>query len=251
MKLFFMKGINQKDYINFFIVNSNMGILDMPWYDRPGNRLIKEGAESLSDSELLEIILGKTKEESVVTLANRLLKKYNLNKLEELGFQELKKECRNDTAAALKILSFIELSKRYSILKKGGYNKKPITSAKNVYNMLSDKVKNYKKEVLFTVLLNTNREVINVKKISIGILNSTLVHPREVFKEAIKESSDSIILVHNHPNGNSTPSQPDIEITKILIESGKLLFIPVLDHIIIGKDGYYSFAERGKLHFEK
>ena len=166
MKLFFMKMIKQKDYINFFIVNSNMGILDMPWYDRPGNRLIKEGAESLSDSELLEIILGKTKEESVVTLANRLLKKYNLNKLEELGFQELKKECRNDTAAALKILSFIELSKRYSILKKGGYNKKPITSAKNVYNMLSDKVKNYKKEVLFTVLLNTNREVINVKKIS-------------------------------------------------------------------------------------
>jgi len=87
-----MKMIKQKDYINFFIVNSNMGILDMPWYDRPGNRLIKEGAESLSDSELLEIILGKTKEESVVTLANRLLKKYNLNKLEELGFQELKKE---------------------------------------------------------------------------------------------------------------------------------------------------------------
>lgn len=221
----------------------------MPWYDRPGNRMIKDGAENLTDSELLEIILGKTKEESVVNLANRLLKKYNLNKLEELSFQELKKECRNDTAAALKILSFIELSKRYNTLKKGGYSKKPITSARDIYNMLSDKVKSYKKEVLFAVLLNTNREVIAIKKISIGILNSTLVHPREVFQEAIKESADSIILVHIHPNGNSNPSQPDVEVTKILIESGKLLFMPILDHVIIGKDSYYSFAERRKLRF--
>ncbi len=218
----------------------------MPWYDRPGSRLIKEGAENLSDSELLEIILGKTKEESVITLANRLLKKYNLNKLEELSFQELKKECRNDTAAALKILSFIELSKRYNTLKMGGYNKKPITSARDIYNMLSDKVKDYKKEVLFAVLLNTNREVITVKKISIGILNSTLVHPREIFKEAIKESSDSIILVHNHPRGNSTPSQQDIEVTKILMKAGEGLDIPVLDHVIIGRDSYYSFKEKGK-----
>ena len=78
-------------------------------------------------------------------------------------------------------------------------------------------------------------------------MNSTLVHPREVFKEAIKESSDSIILVHNHPRGNSAPSQPDIEATNILIESGRTLSIPVLDHIIIGRGDYYSFAEKGKL----
>lgn len=224
-----------------------MGILNMPWYDRPGNRLIKDGAENLTDSELLEIILGKTKNESVVNLANRLLKKYNLNKIEELSFFELKKECKDDTAAALKILSLVELSKRYSILRKGGYNKKQIISARDIYDMLSDKVKNYKKEVLFAVLLDTNRNVIAVKKISVGILNSTLVHPREVFKEAIKESADSIILVHNHPRGNSIPSQPDIEATKILIDSGNLLSIPVLDHVIIGKNSYYSFAEKGKL----
>lgn len=224
-----------------------MGILNMPWYDRPGNRLIKDGAENLTDSELLEIILGKIKKESVVSLANRLLKKYNLNKLEDLSFFELKKECKEDTAAALKILSLVELSKRYNILKKGGYNKKPITSARDIYNMLSDKVRDYKKEVLFAVLLNTNREVINVKKISIGILNSTLVHPREVFQEAIKESADSIILVHNHPRGNSVPSQPDIEATKILVDSGNLLSMPILDHVIIGKNSYYSFAEKKKL----
>ena len=221
----------------------------MPWYERPGNRLIKDGAENLSDSELLEIILGKTKNESVVKLANRLLKKYNLNRLEELSFQELKEECKNDTAAALKILSFIELSKRHNKLIKGGYNKKPITLARDVYSMFSDKVKNYKKEILFAVLLNTCREVISVKKISVGILNSTLVHPREVFKEAIKESADSIILVHNHPGGKSNPSQADVEATKILIESGKMLSLPVLDHIIIGQDGFYSFKEKGKLEF--
>ncbi len=224
-----------------------MGILNMPWYDRPGNRLIKEGAENLTDTELLEIILGKTRKESVINLSNRLLKKYNLNKLEDLSFQELKKECRNDTAVALKILSFVELSKRYNILRKGGYNKKPITSARDIYNMLSDKVRDYKKEVLFAVLLDTSRRVIAVKKISVGILNSTLVHPREVFLEAVKESADSIILVHNHPRGNSSPSQPDIDATKILIDSGKLLSMPVLDHVIIGRNDYYSFSERKRL----
>ena len=113
--------------------------------------------------------------------------------------------------------------------------------------MLSDKVRDYKKEVLFAVLLNTHREVIGVKKISIGILNSTLVHPREVFQEAIKESADSIILVHNHPRGNSAPSQPDMEATRILVESGNLLSMPVLDHIIIGRNSYYSFKEKNKL----
>lgn len=216
----------------------------MPWYDRPGNRLIREGAEKLSDSELLEILLGKTKNGSIVNLANKLLKKYNFNRLEELGFEGLKKECNNDRIVALKILSFIELNKRCNKLVKGGYNKKAIISARQINDMLSDKVKNYKKEVLFTVLLDTKREVICIKEISVGTLNTTLVHPREVFKEAIKDSADSIILVHNHPNGNSNPSQPDIEVTKILKDSGRLLSIPVLDHVIIGKDSYYSFTER-------
>ena len=91
--------------INDFSISFSMGILNMPWYDRPGNRLIKEGAENLTDSELLEIILGKTRKESVINLSNRLLKKYNLNKLEDLSFQELKKECRDDTTTALKILN--------------------------------------------------------------------------------------------------------------------------------------------------
>ncbi len=175
------------------------------------------------------------------------MKKYNLNKLEDRGFEELKKECSDDKVAALKIISLIELSKRYSTLKKGGYNKKPITSARDIYNILSDKVNSYKKEVLFAILLDSKREVISIKKISVGILNSTLVHPREVFKEAVKESADSIILVHNHPNGNSMPSQPDLEVTNILIESGRLLSIQVLDHVIIGSNGYYSFAENKKL----
>ena len=134
-------------------------------------------------------------------------------------------------------------------MKKGGYSRKPIASARDVYNILSEKVKSYKKEVLFSVQLNTHKEVVSIKIISIGILNSTLVHPREVFQEAIKESADSIILVHNHPRGNSTPSQQDIEVTKILVESGKLLSIPVLDHVIIGREGYYSFEERGKFPF--
>ena len=115
-----------------------MNIKEKPWYDRPGFRLTREGVGNLSNSELLSIILGKGKKESVIELSNRLLNKYNLHKLEDLGFEELAKECNNDKISAMRILSFIELSKRYNKLVKGGFNKKPINSAKDVYDMLVD-----------------------------------------------------------------------------------------------------------------
>ena len=118
-----------------------MKIKDIPWYDRPGFRLTREGVEKLSNPDLLSILLGKGNKESVFELSNRLLSKYNLNKLEDLGLEELKKECKGDVVPALKILSFIELSKRYSKLVKGGYNKKPIHSAKDVYDMLVDEMR--------------------------------------------------------------------------------------------------------------
>ena len=133
-----------------------MKIKDIPWYDRPGARLSREGVGKLSNSDLLSVLLGKGKRESVFELSIRLLKKYNLNKLEDLGLNELKKECKGDIVPALKILSFIELSKRYNKLVKGGFNKKPINSAKDVYDMFVDEMRSYKKEVLKVVLLDTN-----------------------------------------------------------------------------------------------
>ena len=231
-----------------------MKIKDIPWYDRPGFRLTREGAEKLSNPELLSILFwANDKEDNVLELSNKILKKYNLNKIDEVGYNELvnlvcdnKKAEYKDFVKVMKLLSLIELSKRYGKLVKGGYNKKPINSAKDVYDMLVDEMINYKKEVLKVILLDTKNVPISVKDVSVGTLNSSLAHPREIFKEAIKESAYSIILVHNHPSGNCEPSNEDLEITKVLMKAGEHLGIKVLDHVIIGKDKYWNYKENNK-----
>src|SRR3989344_7255771 len=131
-----------------------MGILDLPWYDRPGERLSHKGVKALSSSDLLAILLGKGKNESVMSLSNRLLSKYDFDNLEGLSLEELTVECKGDKVSALKILSLIEISKRYHKKLVGGYDKKIITSAKDVYNMFSDEMRNLKQEVLKIVLLD-------------------------------------------------------------------------------------------------
>lgn len=221
-----------------------MRIKDIPWYDRPGARLTREGVSKLTNAELLSVLLGKTKKEGVLELSNRLLIKYNLNKLEDLGIEGLKKEGGGDSIAALRILSFIELSKRYSKLMKGGYNNKVINSAKDVYNMFVDEMSSYKKEVLKIVLLDIKNKVIKVSDVSTGTLSSSIVHPREIFKEAIKESAYSVMLVHNHPSGNPEPSKDDIEMTKVIINAGKILNILVLDHVIIGNNKFWNWLDQ-------
>ncbi len=221
-----------------------MKIKEIPWFNRPGFKLTRNGVSSLDSAELLSIIFGIGNEkESALELSNRLLKKYNLNKLEYLGLDELKKECNNDITKALKILSLIELSKRYNKLMKGGYNSKIISNAKDVYDMFVDEMRSYRKEVLKIVLLDTKNKVIKVNEVSVGTLNNSLIHPREVFKEAIKESAYSVMLVHNHPSGNPEPSKEDIEMTKKIINAGKLLGILVLDHVIIGNDRYWNWLD--------
>jgi DNA repair protein RadC len=220
-------------------------IKDIPNFNRPGSKLIKNGVGSLDTAELLSIIFGVgSKGESAIELSNRLLKDYNLHKFEELGFKELTKECKGDFVKAMKLLSIVELSKRYNKLVKGGFNKKPINSAKDIYNMFVDEMRNYKKEVLKVVLLDTKNVPISIKEVSVGTLNSSLIHPREVFKDAIKESANSIILVHNHPSGNCEPSNEDIEVTKKIIEVGKLVEIPVIDHIIIGDKKFWNWLDQ-------
>ncbi len=221
-----------------------MRIKDLPWFNRPGFKLTRNGVSSLDNAELLAIIFGVgSKGESALELSNRLLKKYNLNKLEELSVKDLAKECNWNYNKALQILSLIELSKRYNKLISGGYKYKIITKAEDVYNMFKDELRNYKKEVLKAVLLDTKNKVISVKEISVGTLNSSLIHPREVFKEAIKESAYSIILVHNHPSGDPKPSDDDIKVTKQMIQAGKNLDIPLVDHIIIGKNKFWNWLD--------
>ncbi|MFH1591961.1 MAG: DNA repair protein RadC [Candidatus Woesearchaeota archaeon] len=226
-----------------------MKIKDIPWFNRPGFKLTRKGVNTLDDAELLSIIFGRGgKGESAIELSNRLLKKYNFNKLEELSVKDLAKECKWDFNKANQILSLIEICKRYNKLVNGGYDNKikhkSIKTAKDVFNIFSDKFRNHKKEVLNLILLDSKNKIISVKEeISIGILNSSLIHPREIFREAIKEGANSVILIHNHPSGDPQPSQKDKEITEKLSEAGKLLGVNLLDHVIIGKESHWSFKE--------
>src|SRR3989344_4587549 len=138
-----------------------MNISDIPWYDRPYQRLIKYGAGSLTDAELLMVILGNVKSGNVLEFTNRLLKKYNFHKLYDFGFESLKKECYGDEYAALRILSLIQICKRYNRLVKGGYNKKPISCAKDVFDLFVDRVSGYKEEHLYCVLLDVKNVIID------------------------------------------------------------------------------------------
>ena len=219
-----------------------MKIKELPKFNRPSSKLIKNGASSLDTAELLAIIFGVgSKGESALELSNRLLNKYNLHKFEDLGFKELIEECGDDVGKALRISSLIELSKRYNKLTNNGY-KRSITSAKDVFDLLVDKYGKKKKEYFICLYLDTKNKIIKEEVISIGTLNASLVHPREIFKTAIKESANSIILVHNHPSGDSMPSKQDIEITNDLKKVGEMIGILVKDHIIIAGKKYTSLV---------
>lgn len=219
-----------------------MKLKDIPWYNRPGVRLKNKGVSHLSDAELLAIVLGRgNTEENAIDLSNRVLKRYNFDKLGDLSFLELEKECKNQVKA-MKIIAMYEIFKRTNRLSKKGFSKK-IRNAEDVFHYYVDELKDKKKEYFYALFLDTKNKVIAEEEISVGILDASLIHPREVFKSAIKASSNSIILVHNHPSGDCTPSKEDKNVTKILENAGDLLGIRVLDHIIVGRDQYYSFRE--------
>ena len=219
-----------------------MKIKDIPWFNRPGFKLTRNGVSSLDDAELLSIIFGiGSKGESALELSNKLLKKYNFNKLENLSIKELAKECKSYNKA-LQLISLIELSKRYNKLVSNGFAFS-IRSSKDVYNIFNNELSNLKKEKVIGLYLDTKNKIIKKEDLSLGILDGSLIHPRELFKEAIKESAKSVILVHNHPSGDSNPSEDDVRLTKNLIEAGNLIGINFLDHVIIGKKNFYSFKE--------
>jgi DNA repair protein RadC len=234
-----------------------MKIKDLPWYDRPDFKLTKKGVQALSDSELLSIIFwsNNKEDEYALSISNRILKEYNLHKLEDAGFNEIlnivklnkfKKAEYSDFKKVRKLLSLIELSKRYNKLKNKGYKYK-ISSAKDVYDYFVDEYSSKKKEYFICLYLDTKNNIIKDEEISVGTLNSSLVHPREVFVGAIRERANSIILVHNHPSGDCEPSIEDEEITEKLIEAGELLGVRLLDHVIVGNDMYFSFKDEKKI----
>lgn len=226
--------------------NNNYTIKNIPENERPREKLIKYGAHTLTNSELLAIILrvGSTKD-TAVTLAQKILSTNNkgLKNIAEANIMELKKFHGVSDAKAAQILAVTELSKRISALQ--AEERIKITSPQDVSMLLMEEMRYLKKEYFKIILLDTKNKIIEVVNISVGNLNSSIVHPREVFIEAIKRSSASMILVHNHPSGEVKPSKEDINITKRLTESGKIIGIEILDHIVIGDGVYTSFKEQG------
>lgn len=218
-----------------------MRILDIPKEDRPRERLLSFGASSLSNAELLALILGNgTKNMNVIDLSNSLLSEFGLEGFSSCSLNELKKIKGVGPAKASQILALVEFNKRFS---RSSTPKTRFSDAKEVFKFLSPKMCDLDKEHFFVLLLDSKNRLIHDCAVSVGILNSVLVHPREVFKVAIKESANSIIIAHNHPSGDPTPSEEDLKITEQLFNAGKTLNIPLLDHVIIGKEGYWSWNE--------
>lgn len=216
-----------------------MIIKELSFDNRPRERLVNNGVENLSDYELLSIILQSgTKGENVINLSQKILSKYNLDKLSNCSLKELQAIKGIGIAKACQIISAFELSKRGINSK---IKNKQIKSAKDVFEYCKLKMSNLDRERFVVLFLDTKNKIIKEEIVSIGTLNSSLIHPREVFKNAIKNSANSVIFVHNHPSGDPTPSDEDKEITKQLFDIGNMLEIKVLDHVIIGKDDYYSF----------
>ena len=216
-----------------------MKIHDLPEQNRPRERFLKHGPETLSDSELFAIILRTgTINENVIDMSNRLIKEHGLDKLFDCSLKELQKIKGIGPSKAMQILAMAELGKRHSQAKKPI---KKITQAKDVFDLFHDRLKDEKHEHFYLLTLNNQNNIIREYLVTKGILDSAIIHPREIFKEAIRNSASKIILVHNHPSGNPKPSQEDIEITKRLIEAGKLIDIKVLDHVIIGNGSWWSW----------
>ena len=211
--------------------------------NRPRERLFCLGASALSDAELLAIIL-KTghRSENVIDMSNRLISKYGIDKLSSCSLNEIKKIKGIGPAKACQIMSVFELGKRHAFSKR---NKIPVKNAKDVFDYARNKMSRLDREQFAILHLDTKNNITKYDVVSVGILNASIIHPREIFKPAIKESSNSIILLHNHPSGDPAPSVEDEEITERLHKAGELLNIPVLDHVIIGAERYYSFKEEG------
>lgn len=225
----------------------NVKIKEIPIDERPRERLIQKGVESLNNEELLAIILKTgTKDISVKMLASSILKQVdNITDLKEITLEKLKTIKGIKEAKACELLASIELGKRLQ-QKYHQVEEIKILNANNIYEYykkLSDK----KQEYFYCVYLDTKNKIIKDKLLFVGTINESLVHPREIFKEAYLLSASSIICVHNHPSGNVSPSKNDIMITKQLQNVGNLLGIRILDHIIIGKNEFYSFTEQGNI----
>ncbi len=237
------KQIKKVSEVSFY----HSKITDWPKEERPREKLIKYGPASLSETELIAILLrtgaGKI---TAVDLAKTLLKEFrNLNHLSSRSLKELEEYKGLGVVKSVTLLAAFELGRRYDAAKVESRDK--ISSPDDVVKKYQSRFRDLKQEMFQVLLLDSANHLLDEKIITVGTLNSSLVHPREVFKPAILEPAASIILLHNHPSGNPEPSQDDVQITRQIVEAGKILSIPVHDHIILAIDKYCSFVEKGLL----
>lgn len=220
-------------------------IKDLPADDRPREKLTLRGPQSLTDAELVAILLRTgTKGKSVVTVAQEMItKEGNLARLAARSLSDLRKNAGVGKDKAATLLAAFEISRRILSQEKWLSNKR-VTSPEDVANIFIPLFRDEVKERFLVVCLNSANKIIAYDTISVGNLNSSVVHPREIFKTALEQNAASIILLHNHPSGNPDPSNEDIAITKKLVESGKIMDIPVYDHIILAGNNYTSFVEK-------
>lgn len=223
-------------------------IKDMPKNMRPREKLLAQGEHSLNEHELLAIILGQgTRDTSALELANQLLSTYKgLRHLQEASLEELKQAKGIGPAKAASIKAAFEIGRRVATNSETKFLIKCPEDVKEYVNqVLLKEMRDYDREHFLVLYLDRKGGVIAKENVSVGGLHSSIAHPREVFKTAVKRSAASIILAHNHPSGDPAPSREDIDITRRLIEAGSIMGIEIIDHVIIGENTYCSFKEKG------
>jgi DNA repair protein RadC len=224
---------------------SSFTVRDLPRQERPRERLQNFGPEALSAQELLALVIGRgIPKKSVMNIAQELLAKFgNVKAIGQATIEELSQIKGIGLAKAAQIKASFELGRREEL--EPELKNFDIKDPESVVKAIRASIKDKAKEHFKLILLNPRNKIIGISTISIGTLNASLVHPREVFKDAIMHTAASVVLAHNHPSGDPEPSEDDLKITKKLVESGKILGIEVLDHIIIAKNGFKSLANEG------
>ncbi|MCE3279417.1 MAG: hypothetical protein K0S44_1608 [Bacteroidetes bacterium] len=228
--------------------NETLNIKSWAEEDRPREKLMGKGRQILSEAELIAILIGSgSRSETAVELSKRILStvENNLNELGKLGVKELTKFKGIGEAKAISIVAALELGRRRKETEV--VKREKITTSKDAYDALKGNMSDLPYEEFWLIILNRANAIVKKELISRGGVAGTVVDTKIIFKAAVEHYASSIIICHNHPSGNLKPSEADIRITKNIKEAGKIMEIPLIDHLILSENGYYSFADEGML----
>ena len=231
-------------------MSKSITIKDMPLDERPRERLYKMGASNLSNAELIAILLRTGRQnKTALTLAQDILAKFEgVLKLKNASIPTLCEVEGIGPSKAAQLLAALEIGRRAHSQYNNNWG--VIHNPQDVYEIMADKISNLNVEQFEIISLSTKNQVLDIATISLGTINSSLAQPREIFQKALKNNAAALILVHNHPSGDTSPSKQDIAVTKRIINAGEIMGINVLDHIIVGRNGFFSIKESNSSLFE-